>query len=102
MRKDNFLWLQKWYRTRCDGDWEHSRGIQLGTIDNPGWSLTVDLHDTELENRKFQEVEIERSEDDWIFCTVKDNQFQGRCGAENLPEVLKLFHDWAENCEKII
>jgi hypothetical protein len=42
-------------------------------------------------------VEIERSEIDWIFCSVKDGKFEGRCGAGNLPEVLKLFRDWAEN-----
>jgi hypothetical protein len=46
MEKDDFLWLQKWYRTHCDGDWEHSRRIHLGTIDNPGWSVTLNLQDT--------------------------------------------------------
>jgi len=97
MKEDDFLWFQKWYQIHCDGDWEHSRRIHLGTIDNPGWSLTVNLQDTELEDKKFQEVNIERSEKDWIFCTVKDSQFEGRCGVVNLPEVLELFRNWAEN-----
>jgi hypothetical protein len=97
MKQDNFLWLQKWYQAHCDGDWEHDSGIHLGTIDNPGWSLTVNLQDTELEDKKFQKVKIKRSANDWVVCTVKDNNFEGRCGAGNLPEVLKLFRDWAED-----
>jgi hypothetical protein len=100
MAVDNFLWLQKWYQAHCDGDWEHSSGIRLETLDNPGWSLTVDLQDTELESKKFQKVKIERSKDNWIFCNVKENKFDGACGIGNLPEVLKLFRDWAENCEE--
>lgn len=73
MKQDDFLWLQKWYQAHCDGDWEHGSGIHLGTIDNPGWSLTVNLKDTELEDRKFQKVKVERSENDWVVCTVKDS-----------------------------
>jgi Immunity protein 53 len=32
----------------CDGDWEHSSGVSIGTIDNPGWSLDVELAETNL------------------------------------------------------
>lgn len=102
MEQDDFLWLQKWYQAHCDGNWEHGSGIHLGTIDNPGWSLTVNLQDTELEDRRFHKVHIERSEHDWIFCFVKDSKFEGVCGPANLPAVLKLFRDWAENCEDVI
>ena len=97
MRQDDFLWLQKWYQAHCDGDWEHGCRIHLGTIDNPGWSLKVNLQDTELENKTFQKVRIERSEHDWISCVVKDSKFDGVCGPGNLPEILKLFRNWAEN-----
>jgi hypothetical protein len=97
MEQDDFLWLQKWYQAQCDGDWEHSRGIHLGTIDNPGWSLRVNLQDTELEKKIFQKIEIERSEHDWLFCKVNNNIFDGVCGSTNLPEVLKLFRNWAES-----
>jgi hypothetical protein len=89
----------KWYQAHCNGDWEHNRRIHLGTLDNSGWSLTVNLQDTELEDRNFQEVETERSKDEWIHCTVKESHFEGKCGSGNLPEVLQLFCDWAENCE---
>lgn len=97
MEQDDFLWLQDWYQTHCDGDWEHSRRIHIGTIDNPGWSLEVNLQDTELEKKKFQQIHIERSEHNWISCKLKDGKFDGACGPTNLPEVLKIFHDWANS-----
>lgn len=76
-RKDDFTWLQKWYHAHCNGDWEHGNGIHLGTIDNPGWRLTINLGDTELEDKKFEKIHIERSENDWIFCTVRNGKFEG-------------------------
>lgn len=97
MVQDDFLWLQKWYQIRCNGDWEHGSGIRLSTIDNPGWSLTINLEDTELRNRNFQQVDINRSEKDWIFCEVKNIQFEARGGVGNLPEMLRIFRKWAEN-----
>lgn len=100
MEKDDFLWLQKWYQDHCNGDWEHSYGIHLGTIDNPGWSFTVNVQDTELENKNFQETYIERSEHNWISCVVNNHTFNGACGPTNLPEVLKLFRSWAEDTTK--
>ena len=93
----NFLWLLSWYQTHCNGDWEHGSGILIGTIDNPGWSLSINLEDTEIENKKFRKLEIERSESNWLVCFIRDNKFEGRCGACNLPEVLKIFRNWATN-----
>ena len=39
--------LQDWYNARCDGDREHRYGI--GTTDNPGWRLSIDLEGTALQ-----------------------------------------------------
>ncbi|WP_194844933.1 immunity 53 family protein [Candidatus Rhabdochlamydia porcellionis] len=96
--KDDFLWMQQWYQTYCNGNWEHDLRIHLETLDNPGWSLTIDLEDTKLASKNFQEIEdIDRSEEDWISCEVKNTKFEGRCGVENLPGILKVFRHWAEN-----
>ncbi|VHO05290.1 immunity 53 family protein [Candidatus Rhabdochlamydia sp. T3358] len=94
MIEDDFLWLQQWYQDNCDGDWEHTYGVSLENIDNPGWSLIIDLNETDLEYANFQEIKIDRSEEDWILCTVKNTKFEGRCGVRNLPEVLKVFRHW--------
>jgi Immunity protein 53 len=47
------IWLQKWYQSQCNGDWEHSYGITIQTLDNPGWSLFVNLDGTMMEERSF-------------------------------------------------
>ena len=96
MEQDDFLWLQKWYLAHCNSDWEHGSGIHIGTIDNPGWSVKVNLLETELENKPFDKLSLERSEDNWVFCSVKDGKFEGARGPTNLPEILRIFRSWAE------
>ena len=40
--------LQRWYASQCDGDWEHHSDVEIGTLDNPGWSVDIDLADAAL------------------------------------------------------
>jgi hypothetical protein len=54
MQADVFQALQQWYLAECNGDWEHSYGVHIETLDNPGWMLKVDLRDTSLAERSFQ------------------------------------------------
>jgi hypothetical protein len=100
MENENLIWLLHWFAKQCDGDWEHGNGIRIGTLDNPGWYLTVSLTDTECEDKEFKEIIIERSSNDWLHCFVKEGRFEGPCGLLNLPEVLQIFRDWAESCQK--
>ncbi|MFT5930929.1 MAG: hypothetical protein ACI93G_000001, partial [Hyphomonas sp.] len=43
--------MPRWYQSQCDGDWEHSFGLKIESLDNPGWSVHVDLEGTSLETR---------------------------------------------------
>lgn len=97
--------LQLWYDQHCDGDWEHSYGISIETLDNPGWSVKIDLTNTLLEDIPFQSVkygDIELRYDDrsapceWINCYRDGEAFFGLASARNLETVLKIFLDWAE------
>ena len=91
--------FQSWYASNCDGDWEHSWGVKIGTLDNPGWMVDLNLEETVLEDREFREVKVEMTERDWYVCRVKDNVFQGRGGAENLGDILRLFVEWWRGLE---
>lgn len=95
MKKDNFQWLMHWYLSNCDGDWEHGNGINIGTIDNPGWYLKITIGETNLSKKEFPPVEISRSENNWIFCTVKQDIFEGFGGPLNLEELIEIFRSWA-------
>ena len=62
--------FQDWYLAQCDGKWEGDRGITVGTLDGPGWRVSVDLTGTYLENAGFEEFVVERLEDDWAHARV--------------------------------
>ena len=42
--------MQDWYLQMCDGDWEHSYGVEIKTLDNPGWNVEIDLTGTLFED----------------------------------------------------
>jgi len=93
---DLLSWLQSYYSSLCNGDWEHLFGFKIDNLDNPGWSLTFDLESTPLENAQFVPIKIERTEQDWVSCKVEDKQFTALCGPKNLTEALTIFRSWVE------
>jgi hypothetical protein len=94
---DILLWLQGWYAKHCDGYWEHLYGIKIGNVDNPGWSLSIDLTDTELESKDFNKIQYDNSDEDWMICRVENNCFEGRGGVKKLEEILIIFKNWSES-----
>ncbi len=102
MQINNLEWLQKYYLECCNGDWEHTYGIKINNIDNPGWALNIDLQDTMLEEEIFKEVTVDRSEHNWYFCRIIKKQFQARGGPENLTEMISVFRQWVEEVDQKI
>lgn len=90
---DTLQRLQDWYKRHCDGDWEHQYGVRIDTLDNPGWSVEIDLHGTRP--RGFEPLKVERSEEDWIQCRREGSKWLGFGGARNLDELLRTFLGWA-------
>jgi hypothetical protein len=96
-------WLMTWYLSNCNDDWEHLHGVKIDTIDNPGWTLTVDLTGTALADRKFSRVDhdIKNADQDlesnspWWSCYVENFQFHAACGPKDLVSVLAIFRAWA-------
>jgi hypothetical protein len=94
--QDTLVWLQHWYATHCDGDWEHLYGVEIGTLDNPGWRVKVNVQETELEGREFMDYWHEATEHNWMMCRVRDGVFEGAGGPHNLQEILVKFQEWAD------
>lgn len=90
-------WLIEWYKSNCDGDWEHSYGIKIETLDNPGWLVKIDLSETKLEDKEFKSIKVLNNKDDWLFGKVKDNIFHGIGDIYKLEKILELFKRWGEN-----
>jgi hypothetical protein len=91
---DPLVWLQAWYAMQCDGDWEHEFGVRVETLDNPGWSLAIDLSGTVMAELAYDGREIHRSEHDWFVARVVDQRFEVACGPLNLGEAIHEFRAW--------
>ena len=89
--------LASWYASQCDGNWEQDCGLRLETLDNPGWCLTVDLHNTALEDKPMKEIsegcdaQAVPTAPVWIHCSVQDSQFLGACDQTQLHRLLDIF-----------
>jgi hypothetical protein len=88
--------LERWYSSNCNGDWEHTYGVALDTIDNPGWTISIDLVDTPLMDEPFSVYAERKSASDWIHCAVTDGIFNGSGSIGRLEEILETFLNWAE------
>ena len=88
--------LQNWYQAHCNGAWEHKAGVTIETLDNPGWSVRIQLAGTSLEGREFTEISDMDPDSDWIRCWLEDSSFLGVGGPRQLERILTTFLDWAE------
>lgn len=89
--EETLQWFFNWYEDCCNKGLSCRRRIMISTIANPGWDLCVDLHNTNLENKKLSYVSVERTDDDWYRCFIEDGFFNGPGGHYNLFEVLEVF-----------
>ncbi len=96
---NNLQWLDNWYSLQCDENWEHEFGIDICTLDNPGWSIVIHITNTGLEDKTFKPVKIENDDNDWIHCSIEDLVFKGACGPLKLNELIQIFRDWVEKIE---
>ena len=89
--------LSEWYQMQCDGDWEHSYSVEIGTLDNPGWHMKIDLTETALEGKAFENYKDKYdSEKDWLRCWLEGKVFHAACGPGRLEDAILLFLKWAE------
>ncbi len=89
-------WLQKWYQSNCDGSWEHMFGVKIDTLDNPGWSVHIDLADTNLEGKPFTTISRLIDDNNWLICKVNNDVFNGGGDSHKLEEILRVFKAWVE------
>lgn len=112
---DVLQWLQNWYISQVDGDWEHQYGVAIETLDNPGWKVTIDLQRTYLAQKEwykitgtspdgmnweyegFESIDRNFADDNWMHCRVEDEKFIGMGDSFKLIDILETFRTWAES-----
>ncbi|MBY5311967.1 rhodanese-related sulfurtransferase [Rhizobium leguminosarum] len=88
--------LCAWFERQCVDEWYEDRGVKIDTMDNPGWSMKVDLKGTALQDKDFQEIRVERSDRDWFVARRNDQVFEAFGGSISLNEMIESFLAWAE------
>jgi len=89
--------LTGWYQAQCAGNREHSYGVKLETLDNPGWLLTIDLIHTDLQGQKMTGIEEGCNLEghpvslQWLHCSIKDNQFRGASDPTQVERMFCIF-----------
>ncbi|AIU71835.1 hypothetical protein AT03_05150 [Hafnia alvei FB1] len=89
---DIIKYFQNWYISKCDGEWEHSYGFDIGTIDNPGWKVIINGES----NREPLVINIDHGDDDWIIINADAIEFKGYCSPQNLFTILKHAKKWID------
>lgn len=89
-------WLEQWYESQCDNNWEHAFGIKIETIDNPGWEISIDLEDTEVDSSPMEWMLIGDFENRWLGFKIEDNKFEGSCDPKNLGTLISVFKKMVE------
>ena len=92
---DNLEWLMNWFKTNCDDDWEHTYSITIKTLDNPGWSLLIDLTDTEQEG-KILHNRILVDDNDWYSIVCDGVTFEAFGDTSKLNVLVKCFRTFVE------
>lgn len=92
-----WTWLEAWYASQCNDQWEHEYGVKIDTLDNPGWSVQIDVTGTNLADKPYERHAVHRSEHEWVTTWLEHGQFRAACGPLNLGEALHLFRTWAQS-----
>jgi hypothetical protein len=92
--KETIERIQDWYKINCNGDWEHSYGYKIETLDNPGWAIKIDLSETSLDKLEFKrEFKNSNNENDWFNIHTENKTLVIYCGPENMKKVFGIFFD---------
>jgi len=83
--------LQEWYAAQCNGDWEHSYGVRVDTLDNPGWILKVDLRGTEWEGLSLALDRRFVSDQDWMQFEIVDACYVACGDSSKLLPMIEAF-----------
>jgi len=92
--------FQEWYASQCNGTWEHSYGVKIQTLDNPGWSVLIELTGTPYSESAWPPFKQESSDTDWIVCSKKDRVFRGCGDPSKLETIIRYFLDCVDQDRK--
>lgn len=88
--------LGRWLAVQAPAYQATAGRVHIDTLDNPGWSLEVELDGSDLAGRLLPMVEFNRTETDWCHCFTRDGKFMAFGGPGNLSEIIGRFIAWTQ------
>jgi hypothetical protein len=93
---DTLSQFQDWYASQCNGEWEHSFGVSIVTLDNPAWNVRVALTGTTAQGTQiptFRSPNYLEEDTDWVECRLSDDggEFWGVGDQHKLAFILEYF-----------
>jgi hypothetical protein len=92
-------WIQDWFKDNCDGEWERGQGIQITTLEDPGWEVEIDISTTSIANLELDWILNEVSANDWYGVKIENQKFSASGDAGKLEFLLNLFKEMIEKIE---
>lgn len=88
--------IMDWYQSNCNGDWEHTYGIRITTVDNPGWFVEIDILETEVEGRIIDQksIDYDDNDDDWYFFKSDGKAFKASGDPTKLEFLIDRFNEF--------
>jgi hypothetical protein len=96
MPRNNLEWLDGWYQRQCNGEWEHTQGVRLKSLDDPGWHLTINLAGTSAVNARPQQLRLDTQSGGWLACSIAGECFEGSGDPRKLEQIIGVFRRWVE------
>ena len=92
-------WIQDWFKSNCDGEWEKGEVIQITTLDTPGWEVEIDISKTSVANLEIKWILNEINRQDWYGVKVENQKFLAAGDASKLIFLLDLFKQMIDKVE---
>jgi hypothetical protein len=92
-------WIQNWFKTNCDGEWEKGEVIQITNLDNPGWEVEIDISKTSVANLDLKWILNEIGKQDWYGVKIENQKFTAAGDSGKLIFLLGLFREMIEKIE---
>ena len=94
-------WIEDWYLSQCDGDWEHEFGVEISNCDNPGWNVKIDLRYTPYEDFTKEWELVEKGENDWYGVKIENAVYDAAGDPKKLKFLLDGFREFVETNKKL-
>jgi len=92
-------WMQNWFKTNCDGDWEKDEVIQITTLATQGWEVEIDISKTSIANLEITWILNEINRQDWYGVKVENQKFFAAGDTNKLIFLLDLFKQMIDKIE---